>query len=393
MRNPLQGQVSSLAPELSTLLSFLVYWLSIWQGRASPGSELMNLRYRNERAMDQAAAAAAHTADTAGKAAGRPAASAAADRLQSTPAVATAVEAGLQQSMQQHPLWLHGGRTGIEGPGLSQPQKLGYAFAFVAMPYLWVRLTRYAVQQEWGQDPDDRWGSMAWKLLRGADAAHKLGMVLNLWVFLYQGKYRTLVERLLGARLVYKQANMSRLISFEYLNRQLVWQELSEFLLFLLPLINVSKVKQLVMQFLPRMVPSSDGSSSSRAEGLLQQYPRAEAVKPTAAGGGTGASGDGDAAGVAASKGSSQQGSADESGSRAHGNSRADAGNLVDSLKVVGPCPICGVSEMLVPFVAYPCRHIFCYYCLRSHCEADQGFQCPLDGVRVNAMQRYVQRL
>jgi len=53
---------------------------------------------------------------------------------------------------------------------------------------------------------------------------------------------RTLVERVIGARLVYRQPNMSRLISFEYLNRQLVWQELSEFLLFLLPLINVAKV-------------------------------------------------------------------------------------------------------------------------------------------------------
>lgn len=56
---------------------------------------------------------------------------------------------------------------------------------------------------------------------------------------------RTLVERLIGARLVYRQPNMSRLISFEYLNRQLVWQELSEFLLFLLPLINVAKVRYL----------------------------------------------------------------------------------------------------------------------------------------------------
>lgn len=50
------------------------------------------------------------------------------------------------------------------------------------------------------------------------------------------------MERLIGARLVYRQPSMSRLVSFEYLNRQLVWQELSEFMLFLLPLINVTKV-------------------------------------------------------------------------------------------------------------------------------------------------------
>ena len=54
------------------------------------------------------------------------------------------------------------------------------------------------------------------------------------------------MERLIGARLVYRQPSMSRLVSFEYLNRQLVWQELSEFMLFLLPLINVSKVSLLL---------------------------------------------------------------------------------------------------------------------------------------------------
>lgn len=92
-----------------------------------------------------------------------------------------------------HLLQLHGGHSGIEGPGLSQQQKLGYAFAFVAMPYFWVRLHRYAVQRDWGQDPSDRWSSLTWRALRGADAAHKLGMVLNSWVFLYQGKYRYVV--------------------------------------------------------------------------------------------------------------------------------------------------------------------------------------------------------
>jgi hypothetical protein len=60
-------------------------------------------------------------------------------------------------------------------------------------------------------------------------------------VCLHNTVCRTLVERLVGARLVYREPSMSRLVSFEYLNRQLVWQELSEFLLFLLPLINVTK--------------------------------------------------------------------------------------------------------------------------------------------------------
>ena len=34
---------------------------------------------------------------------------------------------------------------------------------------------------------------------------------------------RSLLERVSGARLVYEQAVMTRVISFEYLNRLLVW--------------------------------------------------------------------------------------------------------------------------------------------------------------------------
>ena len=54
-------------------------------------------------------------------------------------------------------------------------------------------------------------------------------------------------------RLVYQRVNMARAISFEYLNRQLVWHELSEVLLFLLPLINVGRLKRFVTHQLPQL--------------------------------------------------------------------------------------------------------------------------------------------
>lgn len=52
---------------------------------------------------------------------------------------------------------------------------------------------------------------------------------------------------------MYSRASMARALSFEYLNRQLVWHELSELLLFVLPLINVARVKSFVMSHLPRI--------------------------------------------------------------------------------------------------------------------------------------------
>lgn len=37
-------------------------------------------------------------------------------------------------------------------------------------------------------------------------------------------RYRTLIDRMLGLRLVYRQRNFARQVSFEFLNRQLVWE-------------------------------------------------------------------------------------------------------------------------------------------------------------------------
>lgn len=60
-------------------------------------------------------------------------------------------------------------------------------------------------------------------------------------VFLVNGRYRTLVDRVLRLRLVAPSNQISREVSFEYLNRQLVWHAFTEFLLFLLPLMGINR--------------------------------------------------------------------------------------------------------------------------------------------------------
>ena len=52
---------------------------------------------------------------------------------------------------------------------------------------------------------------------------------------------------------MYQRANMARAISFEYLNRQLVWHELSELLLFVLPLISVTRLKRMIVNRWPSL--------------------------------------------------------------------------------------------------------------------------------------------
>eukprot|EP00798_Chlamydomonas_sp_ICE-L_P026101 gene26101-11815_t len=156
---------------------------------------------------------------------------------------------------------------------------------------------------------------------------------------------------------------MSRVISFEYLNRQLVWQELSEFLLFMLPLISIAKLRRLLATFLPSL-PNPALLLSSMAGG--QPTPTAPTA-PTSS----------------CQDDSSPGGSTDSSEVPSKGEAKqAAAQQLLDS-----SCPLCGIQNILIPYIAHPCKHMYCYYCLRSSCEADVAFSCVLDGVRVASMR------
>ena len=55
------------------------------------------------------------------------------------------------------------------------------------------------------------------------------------------GRYRTLVDRLLRLRLTPGSSQLRNEVSFEYLNRQLVWHAFTEFLLFMLPLVGIRR--------------------------------------------------------------------------------------------------------------------------------------------------------
>lgn len=70
---------------------------------------------------------------------------------------------------------------------------------------------------------------------------HSIAAFVSFLVFLVNGRYRTLTDRLLGLRLTASSTQASREVSFEYLNRQLVWHAFTEFLLFLLPLVGISR--------------------------------------------------------------------------------------------------------------------------------------------------------
>ena len=74
-----------------------------------------------------------------------------------------------------------------------------------------------------------------------ASTIHSIAAFASFLVFLFNGRYRTLLDRILRLRLAPPMNHASREVSFEYLNRQLVWHAFTEFLLFLLPLVGISR--------------------------------------------------------------------------------------------------------------------------------------------------------
>ena len=82
------------------------------------------------------------------------------------------------------------------------------------------------------------------KLSRLSDSistVHSTAAFASFLVFLVNGRYRTLLDRVLRLRLAPPTSQVSREVSFEYLNRQLVWHAFTEFLLFVLPLVGISR--------------------------------------------------------------------------------------------------------------------------------------------------------
>ncbi|MQM09082.1 hypothetical protein Taro_041948 [Colocasia esculenta] len=170
------GFLFQYEPELDAFLEFLIWRFSIWVDKPTPGNALMNLRYRDER-----------NVSTRGKEV----------------------------------------RTGLEGPGLSISQKIWYCLSTVGGQYLWARLQSFSAFRRWGDSEQRPLARRVWILIQRLEGFYRAAAFSNLLIFLYTGRYRSIIERALRARLVYGSPHMNRAASFEYMNRQLVWNEFS----------------------------------------------------------------------------------------------------------------------------------------------------------------------
>ncbi|KDR83605.1 hypothetical protein GALMADRAFT_219427 [Galerina marginata CBS 339.88] len=173
-------------PELNLLIQLTLYKLSIWDIGASYGAKLQDLRYV--------------VPITSSK------------RL--TPS-----------GLPRNTLLMHGTLT-------------------LVLPYLHNRFRAHALSHAWPDAPSSDHRRKIWDSLGSAESVYGLLGLANFVAFLWGGRYRTLADRLLRMSLVPSRRSVKRDVSYEFMNRQMVWHAFTEFLLFLLPLISARVIRR-----------------------------------------------------------------------------------------------------------------------------------------------------
>ena len=235
-------------------------------------------------------------------------------------------------------------------PPLSVAQRASYGLATVALSYAWDRAARSGVLASLSEASEGSRAHRAATLLRRAETAASAAAFANSVLFLAQrSRYRSLLEAALGAGLEPSDPAAPRSLSFDYLNRQLVWHELSELMLAVLPLFD--------RRLLARARRAIPGIFAALSSGV------AAASSPSASAPGA-------------------EGNGGEGAETKEGEKQEEAKSPPPAT-----CGTCGAAPPSTPFAALPCRHAHCYYCLAARCAADPRHECWC-GERVAAMVR-----
>ncbi|KAL1303877.1 hypothetical protein AAFC00_000331 [Neodothiora populina] len=234
-------------------------------------------------------------------------------------------------------------------------QRAAYGVITVGGRYSWQRLEDWLLDRESGYDESTPFVKQVSRLTSWANTTHEAAGLVSFLVFLYNGKYRTLVDRLLQMRLTPKSARTSREVSFEYLNRQLVWHAFTEFLLFLLPLVGIARWRRWlgrawrkVKSTLSRKADGEDDTAGGEL-GFLPERTCAICYRDqnTVAGG-------------------------SEADVMAQSAGGAIGGGVIGSAQ----------TDIANPYEAIPCGCVYCFVCLAQRIEAEggEGWTCARCG-------------
>lgn len=181
------GWEVSLDPEFTFILQLLLYKYSVWSSGATYGAKLQSLRYKSSRS--------------------------------------------------GHSRWIT--PSGIPARILGL-----HAVLSILLPYVHKRVRIHALSNAWPDAPSSDRRRRLWDALLKLESTHTTLSLLNFIIFLWNGRHRTVADRILGLRLIPSSALLNRNVSYEFMNRQMVWHAFTEFLLFLLPIINTRSMRR-----------------------------------------------------------------------------------------------------------------------------------------------------
>lgn len=174
---------------------------------------------------------------------------------------------------------------------------------------------------------------------------HDLAAFTSFLVFLVNGRYRTLTDRILRLRLVSPNSQTHREVSFEYLNRQLVWHAFTEFLLFLLPLVGITRWRRILSRAWKRFRtsitadPETEDLSEKPKSGPLAFLPETTCAI------------------CYADQNPAQTSEAEVLGAN------VGAGGVIGSVQ----------TDIVNPYETMPCACIYCFVCIATKIESEEG--------------------
>ncbi|KAF2434682.1 hypothetical protein EJ08DRAFT_668173 [Tothia fuscella] len=243
--------------------------------------------------------------------------------------------------------------TDARDKSLSRPppkrwQKSVYGLVTVAGRYAWTKWESYLADQDLGYEEPSPLIKRLSNVSSTLSSIHGVTALASFLTFLYNGQYRTLLDRALKLRLVPNSSHTSREVSFEYLNRQLVWHAFTEFLLFLLPLVGISRWRRIlgrayhkaILFFKRSFGRGGDDDEDASPKGELGFLPERTCAICY-----------------------SDQNPAAGAGSEAEIMAASAGGGVVGSVQ----------TDITNPYEAMPCGDVYCFVCIAERIESQEG--------------------
>ncbi|OXA49978.1 peroxisome biogenesis factor 2 [Folsomia candida] len=119
---------------------------------------------------------------------------------------------------------------------------LKYLFVFESViPYLYERCVPLLRSQPFYPKIE--------KPLRYAEDAIKICEILNFLMFLMQNKYPSLVNRILKVKMTPAFDRVNPVVGYSYQLREMLWHQFADFLIIVLPIVNIHRVKRYLRQW------------------------------------------------------------------------------------------------------------------------------------------------